>query len=278
MTLRPLALLSLLLLVPGVALAADKATCVQAYEEGQKQRASGSLKASLELFRVCSEADCPVATKKDCTVWLSEVEVSLPTVVLSAVDAGGKDLVDVRVKLDGQPLTSRLDGKALVIDPGKRSLVFERDGAAPITREIVVKQGEKDRKVEVSWAEAETTAPEVGGGNGISISPGTWVLGGIGLAGLTLFGVFGGLALMDKSDAKDTCAPECSDSTVGSIRTKLIVADVSLGVGVASLGAAVVLGVVSALDGGETEPKQAAWSFGVAPTEGGAVGVVGGVF
>lgn len=276
MTLRPLALLSLLLLVPGVALAADKATCVQAYEEGQKQRASGSLKASLELFRVCSEADCPVATKKDCTVWLSEVEVSLPTVVLSAVDAGGKDLVDVRVKLDGQPLTSRLDGKALVIDPGKRSLVFERDGAAPITREIVVKQGEKDRKVEVSWAETEKSQPDASGGP--TISPGTWVLGGIGLAGLTLFGVFGGLALMDKSDAKDTCAPDCSDSTVGSIQTKLIVADVSLGVGVASLGAAVVLGVVSALDSGEPEPKQAAWSFGVAPTEGGAVGVVGGVF
>lgn len=277
MTPRALAWLAPLLLAPAAAQAADKATCVQAYEEGQKQRASGSLKASVELFRVCSEPDCPAATKKDCTVWLSEVESSLPTVVLSAVDANGKDLVDVRVELDGQPLTSRLDGKALGVDPGKRVLVFEREGAAPLTREIVVKQGEKDRKIEVSWAEPAGATPDAGG-EALSISPGTWVLGGIGLAGLTMFGVFGGLALVDKSDAKDTCAPSCSDSAVSSIRTKLIVADVSLAVGVASLGAAIVLGVVSALDGGEPEPKQAAWSIGVAPTVGGAVGVVRGVF
>lgn len=270
---RRRALALALLLAPSTAFAADKATCVEAYEEGQKQRASGSLKASLDLFRVCAEPDCPSATKKDCATWVAEVEASLPTVVLGAVDAEGNDLVDVRVRLDGQPLVSKLDGKALALDPGKRVLVFERDGAPPLTREIVVKQGEKDRKIEVAWTPADKKDEPEGQTGGVSISPGVWVLGGIGLAGLTVFGVFGGLALSEKSDAKETCAPSCSDSAVSSIRTKLIVADVSLAVGIASLGAAVVLGVVSALDGGAGEgEKKAAWSVFVGPAEGGALG------
>jgi hypothetical protein len=270
MRIRALALV--LLLAPSAAFAADKATCVEAYEEGQKQRASGSLKASLDLFRVCAEPDCPTATKKDCAIWVAEVEASLPTVVLGAVDGDGNDLVDVRVKVDGQPLVSRLDGKALALDPGKRVLVFERDGAPPLTREVVVKQGEKDRKIEVAWTAVGKKDETEAEGGGIAISPGVWVLGGIGLAGLTVFGVFGGLALSEKSDAKETCAPTCSDSAVSSIRTKLIVADVSLAVGIASLGAAVVLGVVSAVDGGGEGEKKAAWSVFVGPTEGGALG------
>lgn len=267
---KPYGLALVFLLAPAAAHAADKATCVEAYEEGQKQRASGSLKASLDLFRVCAEPDCPTATKKDCATWVGEVEASLPTVVLAAVDAQGNDLVDVRVKVDGQLLVTKLDGKALALDPGKRVLVFERDGASALTREVVVKQGEKDRKIEVAWAPAgKQDEPEPTSG-GFSVSPGTWVLGGIGLAGITVFGVFGGLALSEKSDAAETCAPNCSDSAVSSIRTKMIVADVSLAVGIASLGAAVVLGVISGLDAGEDEKK--AKSVFVVPIEGGAFG------
>jgi hypothetical protein len=264
-------------LAPERAACADKQTCVNAYEEGQKQRAAGSLKAALDLFRVCAEADCPAATTKDCTGWVAEVEASIPTVVFAATDAEGKDLVDVAVSIDGLPAIAKLDGKAVPMDPGKHKLRFERTGQPPIDQDIVVRQGEKDRKVAISWAGASGKQDDTSSSE-ISISPGTWVLGGIGLAGLTVFGVLGGLALSEKSDAEETCAPNCTDSVVDSIRAKLIVADVSLAVGVASLGAAVVLGVMSALEGRDTKPAKASVGFGLAPVEGGAFGVVSGAF
>jgi hypothetical protein len=269
------------LLCAAPAFAADKATCVNAYDEGQKQRAAGSLKASLELFRVCAEPDCPAATKKDCTTWLAEVEASLPTVVVKAVDAAGHDLTEVKVFLDEQPFLDRLDGKAVAVDPGQHVFGFERPGAKRIERVIVISQGEKNRRLEIRWAEdpvADEPEPEPDRGDRPIVSPGTWVLGGIGLAGVTVFAVVGGLALADKSDAEDTCAPRCSDSVVDGIRAKLIVADVSLAVGVASLGAAVILGFLSYDPGGDAPPEQAAWSLGAAPCDRGAIGVVSGAF
>jgi hypothetical protein len=254
----------------GTARAADKAACARAYEDGQKQRAAGSLRAARDLFLVCAEPDCPDATKKDCVAWVAEVEATMPTVVLSATGESGEDLVDVRVSLDGQPFSDSVDGKAKMIDPGKHVLRFERAGAPPIEREIVVKQGEKDRKVEASWsAEADGTARP------FPISPGTWVLGGLGLAGITVFAVAGGVALSEKSDAEQTCAPSCSDAVVDSIRAKMIVADVSLAVGVASLGAAVVLGLTSVLS---KDGSERAVGLGMVPAGPGASAVLFGRF
>lgn len=258
--------------------AADKQTCVDAYDEGQKQRAAGALKTALELFRVCAEVGCPAATTKDCTGWAVEVEASVPTVVFEATDAEGRDLSDVTVSIGTVALTTKLDGKSVPVDPGKHVFRFQRTGAEPVDTELVIKQGEKNRKVSVSWAKRATDPDVPSEGGDISISPGTWVLGGIGLAGLTVFGVLGGLALSEKSDAEDTCAPSCADPVVDSIRAKLIVADVSLAVGVASLGAAVILGVMSALEGQDAPPAKSALRFGVTPAEGGAIGVVSGAF
>jgi hypothetical protein len=175
-------------------------------------------------------------------------------------------------------LATKLEGKSVPVDPGKRIFRFEREGAPPIEQEVVIKQGEKNRKVAVSWKAAAPSTDGPTEGGDVSISPGTWVLGGIGLAGLTVFGVLGGLALSEKSDAEETCAPSCADSVVDSIRAKLIVADVSLAVGVASLGAAVVLGVLSAMDGQAEASPKAALRLDLAPAEGGAIGVVSGTF
>jgi hypothetical protein len=52
------------------------------------------------------------------------------------------------------------------------------------------------------------------------------------------FAYFGLSGRSDVSDLRATCAPNCSESQVDSARTKLIVADVSLGVGVVALAGA----------------------------------------
>ncbi len=222
---------------PAAALAAPtKQECVAAFEEGQRLRAKGAFTAALRNFQTCAEGSCPEMTKGDCATWLAEVEGSLPTLSFVVVDQGGKDVSVVRVTVDGKPVLERLDGKALAVDPGPHQLLFEAPGQPPLKVEIVVREGEKNRRVEVRLGAPEQ--PRSG-----KVSPATWALGAVGLVGLSVFGVLGGLGVAEKSDAETSCSPGCSDDVVGSIRTKFIAADVALTIGLLSLGAGVAVGL-----------------------------------
>jgi hypothetical protein len=103
------------------------------------------------------------------------------------------------------------------------------------------------------------------------------VLGGIGVAGLAVFATFGAMGLSEKSDAETSCAPNCTDDEVGSIRTKFLIGDIGLGVGVASLAAAVIVGVVSASSGAD-EVASLPVRVGGAPAPGGGMLTLEGVF
>lgn len=249
-----------------------KAACVAAYADGQKARDEGKLRAAKAAFEVCADSECPGVTKKDCAVWFGEVDAALPSLSLAAKDGAGGDLVDVAVTIDGQPLAERLDGKAVSVDPGSHVLRFEKAGEPPVTREIVVREGEKARKVEVViGAPAKPPPPPPRGGG--AISPATWVLGGVGVAGLATFGVLGGLGLAERSDAESTCAPRCSDAVVDPIRAKFIGADVALSVGLASLAAGLVVGLVTGLDGeGAPRAGQRGARFGLIVDRSGVAG------
>jgi hypothetical protein len=257
------------------ALAVESQTCVDAYEQGQKLRSEGALQAAKEKFLVCADPACPAVTKGDCTTWVTEVEQSQPTVIIAVTDREGRDVTAARVSIDGRLVLESIDGKARPIDPGSRRITVEIEGEAAVDRDVVVREGEKNRRIDVSFAPAGgTKAP---GDQGGGISPVTWVLGGVGVAGIALFGTFGALGLSEKSDAEETCAPNCDDDTVSSIRTKFVVGDIGLGVGVASLAAAVVVGIVSASGGGD-EAAAMPVRVGAAPVLGGGIAVLEGSF
>jgi hypothetical protein len=64
-----------------------------------------------------------------------------------------------------------------------------------------------------------------------------FVTGAASVVSLTAFAV---LALKGQSELRDlraTCKPDCSPSDVNAARTKLLVGDISLGVGLVALGA-----------------------------------------
>ena len=102
---------------------------------------------------MCSREVCPTAIRQDFNAWFTEVSTSLPTVVVAAKDSTGADLSDVSVTVDGELLTARPDGKALPVDPGPRVFRFERKGERKDVR-VVVRQGEHDRLVEVTFGDA----------------------------------------------------------------------------------------------------------------------------
>jgi len=142
----------------------DKAACLDAVSKGQRMRDTHQLVEAREKFRVCARAECPTVVQTDCVGWLAEVERTMPTVVLSAKDRGRRDVVDVRVWVDGQQLATSLDGQAVGVNPGLRTFRFERSGARTATSQVLVKEGEKARSVAVVLAgdEAAALPPEQG--------------------------------------------------------------------------------------------------------------------
>ena len=62
--------------------------------------------------------------------------------------------------VDGQVVEERLDGKAVPIDPGEHVVRFETAGANPGQEaELLVTQGEKNRKVVASFLPPKVAPP-----------------------------------------------------------------------------------------------------------------------
>src|SRR5215468_641818 len=84
----------------------------------------------------------------DCSQWLSEVEARIPTVVLSARDTSGRDLVKIVVTtVDGATVASRLDGRAIELEPGEQVFVFVAPDGARREKRVLVREGEKNQSV-----------------------------------------------------------------------------------------------------------------------------------
>ncbi len=242
---RTVAALSFLgvLAAPAVASADDVAACVKASEQGQQLRDDGRYKRAREQFALCSRDVCPGIVRKDCTEWLGALDQSMPSVVISAKDASGRDLTDVKVTVDGQPFLDKLDGKPVALDPGEHILHYEAAGVALADDRVVMHAGEKNRQVMVRiGAPAPAPTPATPEGPAKSSSGGiptaAIVVGAIGVVAIGSFAFFGITGKSEISELRNTCAPNCEQSRVDSARSKLIVADISLGVGVVALGVA----------------------------------------
>lgn len=278
------------LLMPCVAAAQDDATkqaCVSAYDETQNARQKGSLRVAREKALACSQEACPAIVKKDCAQWLGEIDAAVPTVSFAVKDAAGQDTTAAQVFLDGQLLADKVSANAIQVDPGERTFRVELDGKPPIERKVVIREGEKGRLIEFSFADPKASTTQPPGGDGRKDSAGipvaSWVLGGVGVVGLGLFATFGAIGLSEKSDAEDPaagCAPSCTDDEVSSIRGKFLVADISLGVGIAALGAAVIVAFAAGGGGGEASAATSAPAFtvGAAPLPGGGFASASGSF
>jgi hypothetical protein len=225
--------LALVLSLPAVARADSAQACFDAAVDGQKQRDAGKLLAARERFIACAKG-CPEEVQKDCAKWLTDVDAALPTVVFGARDNSGHDLLDVRVSVDGTSVGNTSQGKPIPLDPGTHNVRFEREGAAPIERTLVVRVGEKNRSVVAEFVQVQTAAP--------SVPTATWILGGVGVVGLGVFAYFGANGLSDYR--RFGCDVGCAPADKRSVDTQFRIADVGLVIGVASLAAATIVWVV----------------------------------
>ena len=242
-----LAATTTLLAVETAARADDREQCASAADQAQQLRDEGKYRRAREQLLICARDVCPAPIKRDCLDWLGQVENTAPTVVFGAKDAT-RDLSDVKVSVDGVTVTDRLDGKPVQMDLGKHIVKFEYQGQTK-EEDVIIGAGQKNRNVTVTFAGAP---PAAGGQPGTTPAPGgessssgsivpALVVGGIGVIALGSFAVFGLGGKSDVSHLEDTCKPHCAESDVDKARTKLIIADISLGVGIVALGVATYL-------------------------------------
>jgi hypothetical protein len=239
-------------LAPGVALADDKAGCLDASAKGQRLRASHQLVEAREQLRACAAAQCPAVVQSDCARWLDEVEAALPTVVVSAKSGAGVDLFDVQVSVDGKPVASKLDGQAVAMNAGPHTFHFVGADGTSLEQQVMIKEGTKNQPVVAVLGAAPALpapAPGVGtvpeaetaGSSGPWKTVG-WVVGGVGVAGLGVGAVFGLVAISDKNAAH--CLENlCDPGKASDIKSAALISDVgwiSGGVLLAA-GAALVL-------------------------------------
>ena len=119
--------------------------CIDSNAKAQALRRSGKLSAAREQLATCVDRACPAMVRDDCAKRLDELDRLQPTIVLGAQDANGVDVIAVSVSIDGRPLTSKLDGRPLEVDPGPHVFEFQSAGRPTETRTLVLKEGEKGR-------------------------------------------------------------------------------------------------------------------------------------
>lgn len=251
------AVATLSVFVPALAADPNRKACVEATEKGQTLRDDNKFADARAQFLICSESTCPAVIAKQCTEWLQKLEADQPSIAFRAKDAAGKDLVDVQVSVDGTPLTSTLDGKALNVEPGVHTFKYVHAGAPDVEEKVVVRVGEKNRFVDVTFATAAVTpvplapppSPSPSGG-GFKIPVVAWVSGIVGLAGFGAMAAFAVMANGDESSLRTSCAPHCAQSDVDAIQTKLTLANVMMVVGIVGVGVAATTIIVANVGGG----------------------------
>ncbi len=279
--------------------------CAMAHEKAKERQQTADLREARELLLTCAKTACGEFLAQQCRSGLQQLDADIPTVVPVVTDDTGAALVDVQVTMDGEPLTSRLDGRGLPVDPGLHEFSYSTARGVFHTEKLMIIAGQRNRVLAVKWtppvstpptaqptvaaavsSEPAVSAPPVeqdtpevassGSGQGkASTSVLPYVFGGVGVAavGTSLLLVHWG---SDDNEQLDQCKPNCQQASVDHVQRLYLAADITLGVGIAALGAATWLFVADLT--AEKPPSHAAYRFDVTPLASGAFATVKGAF
>jgi len=199
---------------PRDARADEKEACVAASDQAQTFRDDGKYRQARAALLTCARDVCPGIVRKDCEKWLGDLDSLQPTVVIGARDPKGRDIVDVRVFIDGNKIVDRLNGKPMQVDPGDHIFRYESPGVAVLEEHVVVRVGEKNRFLtaqlkpltgEISAPAPPPPPPTPPGGEPQPEEAGStpfvaYTIGGLGVFALGSFTFFG---MTGKSDVSD---------------------------------------------------------------------------
>ncbi len=223
--------------------------CADSAERGQAMRRAGRfVEARMDLLQ-CADRACPAIVRGDCARWADETQSATPSIVVRA-SAGSRDVVDVRLFVDGALAGNKLDGKPLSMNPGEHVVRAQsRAGEWSTSAMLMLASGERNRVITLRFQEPSSPRQD------LLRKPSTltWLLGGFGLAASLGGGVAYGLGSSERAHLIDSCADArvCSAASIEQARSKLVVGDVLVGVGVVAMASALILYLVAP----HTEPK-----------------------
>ncbi len=249
--------------------------CVEAYHLSQELKLEGKIAKAREKAAFCAQEGCPSAVVSGCTKWMTDLREAQPTITISARGTDGSDVTDVIVDIDGKRVEESLTGAPIDIDPGKHTMTLTHRGLVQ-KQEILVSEGVKNRSINVVFTDPNQTpseAPIKDAPEERSAPVGAFVLGGIGVASLGVFGALAGIGSSDLDELRDTCGKthSCASEDVDDAKTKLMVGDVFLATGAVAAGVSAVWLIVHYTSGADAPPETAA-SFSVSPSQDGAYG------
>jgi hypothetical protein len=235
----------------------EKMECVQAAERGQDLRGEGKLIDARRDFDRCARASCPRAVAVECATWLEDVTARTPSIVVHGETSPGVPIESATLVVDGVALGA-IDVLPHKLDPGDHVVRVVAAGRIAEAR-VSLREGEREAPV---WlvlpaavappaprvvarpplARPDPTSAEDPGIDRPRAKRTMWpayLLTGVTVAAMGSFAFFGLEARHDFDQLQGSCAPSCSSARVDPVRTNADVADVSLGIGLVSLGAAV---------------------------------------
>lgn len=136
--------------------------------------------------------------ERDAKTLADRVEPKLSYLTIRVPDASV--VPGLAIKRDDLPVDRAQWGTAIPTDPGEHRVVAEAPGHSPWTARVDVGQAAR-REVQVPPLEVLPEAPEEDRGKGQRTLG--FIVGGVGLAGVAVGGVFGLLAINQRSQAKD---------------------------------------------------------------------------
>lgn len=265
----------------GTARAQDAAQqCATSYETAQRERGRGAFLEATQAAQACSQIECNALIVQECIKLLEQFKAETPTMVFSARNGRGEEIAAVKVEIDGKPAADRIDGLPIAVNPGIHTFRFTTEGEAPVEIKHTARVGDKNRLIEVQIGKPVPVgvgvsptapgtaplapAPEQQPSKPVPIA--TWLLGGVGVVGLGVFGYMRLKASSDYNDLSSSCSPHCNPDDVDKVHTKYQFSYVGLGVGIAGLGSAALVYALSRNSSGAPTSEVA-----VVPTyEGGA--------
>jgi hypothetical protein len=190
------------------------------------------------------------------------------------------------VTLDDHEVAPASFGTPLPVDPGVHRVAATTPGKTPWATQVEIPAGPGDHTIRVpplddaraappapapmptltqgsSGTLAQREEPRTGGSGGVPAM--TYVFGAVAIAGGAAFTVLWLSAVSDADAIRATCANGCASPNLDPLRTKVLIADISLGVGSAAALAAVGSYVL------RLKGDRATTSVGVAPAPGGVI-------
>jgi hypothetical protein len=197
--------------------------CIAANERAISLRKDHRLQSARAESVTCAAPMCPSEIRVECARRATQITAALPEIVFDVKDADGNDLTAVGLSVDGAHTTGGVDGTALVLDPGEHTFVFSWANAEPLTKALVLREGEKSRHESIVLGSKEvaphpprdaSSAPK----GGLLDRPAALGLAGLGVVGVAvgaIFGLHAGSAWsQSKAECGVTCPPTAHDRAV----------------------------------------------------------------